>query len=430
MRRILTIFITLFICSISFSQDFNIETKLKGHVGFLTSDFLEGRKAGSNGERAAADYVYEQFVNAGITMLTDENGQDFSIEKDNISIKSRNIVGMVEGYDSKLKDEFIVIGAHLDALGINNLSVDGNIVEQVFRGADDNASGVAMLIELANMVASNSFLFPRSIIFVAFGASEEGMAGSWYFVNRAFDKIDNVKVMIDLNMLGRGDNANPFQVFSQTTQDALVDVMNQTEILPVVTAPKIATGQIASSDYLSFYNKDIPIVLFTTGMTREYHSLKDTPELLQYHNMERETNYLFYFLQTLSTQKDLLPELKGKESNLKSNDQTIYELSDCDVKPQFFHADESHFLQSWVYKYVKYPKAAVANGIQGKVYVSFVIEKDGKVSNVEVIQGVSDDLDDEAVKVVSISPKWTPGQIRGRKVRTIIILPIEFRLKR
>lgn len=430
MRRLLTIFIGVISCIVASAQDFNIETKLKGHVGFFTSDFLEGRKAGSAGERAAADYIYEQFMNAGLLMLTDDNGQDFSIEKDNTSINSRNIVGMVEGYDSKLKNEYIVVGAHYDALGTNELSVDGNVIEQVYRGADDNASGVSMLIELANMVAQNSFMFPRSIIFIAFGASEEGMAGSWYFVNRAFENIANVKAMIDMNMLGRGDKENPFQIFSQATQGALADVMNQTEVMPVVVTPKVATSQIVSSDYLSFYDKKIPVVLFTTGMTREYHSLKDTPELLQYYNMERETNYLFYFLQTLSIQENILPELNGKESSVKSNDQTLYSLTDCDVKPQFFHADESHFLKTWVYKYVKYPSSAVKNGIQGKVYVSFVIEKDGKVSNVEVVQGLSDDLDDEAVKVVSISPKWTPGEIRGRKVRTRIVLPIEFRLKR
>ena len=81
-----------------------------------------------------------------------------------------------------------------------------------------------------------------------------------------------------------------------------------------------------------------------------------------------------------------------------------------------------------MYKYLKYPEAAIERNLQGQVLVSFIIEKDGSVTNVEVERGIDELLDDEAVRVISISPKWIPGKIRGEKVRTRMVLPVEFRL--
>ena len=104
---------------------------------------------------------------------------------------------------------------------------------------------------------------------------------------------------------------------------------------------------------------------------------------------------------------------------------------DCDQRPTFLNsADPAQFLQKWVYQYLKYPDSAVRNGIQGRVTVEFIIEKDGKVSNVRVVKGVSDELDAEAVKVISASPKWKAGKVNGNKVRTSISIPVEFKLEK
>ena len=156
------------------------------HVTYLSSDSLEGRMAGSPGEAAAAEYMYDCLYEAGVMMLTPRTGQDFSIVTEGDTVYSRNVVGIVEGYDEVLKNQYIVIGANLDHIGSNVLTVDGNPVRQIFPGANDNASGIASIIEVARRVASSSFFFRRSIVFVGFGAKEQGMAGSWYFANRAF----------------------------------------------------------------------------------------------------------------------------------------------------------------------------------------------------------------------------------------------------
>ncbi len=423
---ILQLFVVIF-ATASFAQLYDVRQQLKRHVEYLASDRLQGRRAGSEGERKAAEYLYKCLSDAGVIMLTDIKGQDFSIVDGKDTISSMNIVGIVEGYDPALREEYIVVGAHIDHLGTYTTTVDGKPVTQIYPGADDNASGVATMIELAKRVSECSFMFRRSIIFVGFGAEELVVAGSQYFVNRAFEGIGKVRAMINLDMLGRGNAENPFTIFSQVSQAELTSLMEEVTNEPIVQQPEIAQHKITVSDHLPFYNVGIPIVSFTTGMHREYHSPRDLPKFILYSNMESNCNYIFYFLKTLAGKDAIFPQF-GK-NQVVGNPENVYAASDCDKRPEFFHSDEKHFLETWVYKYIKYPKSAVAMGIKGVVTVSFIIEKDGSVTNVEVVRGVDDSLDDEAVKVVSVSPKWIPGQIKGKKVRTKIVLPIEFRLK-
>ena len=96
----------------------------------------------------------------------------------------------------------------------------------------------------------------------------------------------------------------------------------------------------------------------------------------------------------------------------------------------FLHGGEQQFLDRWVYKYLKFPQSAIDEGIQGRVIVEFVIEKNGEVSNVTVVKSLDDRLDDEALKVVAASPKWRAATIGGSPVRVKMAVPVEFRLKR
>lgn len=399
---------------------------MRRHVEALCDEGLEGRLAGTEGERLAAEYLYKALSDAGVLMLTDSLGQDFRIAAGGDSISSRNIVGIVEGSHPVLREEYIVVGAHYDGLGTNVLTVDGEPVVRLYPGADANASGVAVLIELARLVSEYRGLFARSIIFVGFGAGEQGMAGAWYFVNRAFGDMQGVKAMVDLDMLGRSD-PDSFRYFSQTDPVELAHLMNLVLDEPVVTHPRTLSEIIPSSDYLPFYERRITVFLFTCGQGREYHTVKDLPRIVDCGRLEERCNYLYHFLKVLASEENV-PSLEDDEQARQNREEKIYAASECDVRPQFFHSNEKHFLQSWVYKYLKYPTSAIEQKVQGQVLVSFVVEKDGSVTNVQVERGVDDRLDDEAVRVISVSPKWIPGQIRGRKVRTRIVIPVEFRL--
>ena len=408
------------------AQNFAVAPSLRRHVQALCAEELEGRKAGSEGERLAARYLYDALRDAGVLMLTDSLGQDFSISTAAGEIHSQNIVGIVQGSDPELRGEYVVVGARYDHLGTHTLTVDGEPVVQLYPGADCNASGVAMLIELACLVADYHGLFRRSVIFVGFGAGEQGMAGAWYFANRAFSEMGNVAAMVDLDCLGRSGEDHPFRYFSPLLSTDMNYLLNQTAEQPVVTLPVRSEGVQPSSDYLAFHERGVPVFLFTSGTAREHRTIRDTPRLLDYGAMETRCHYLYYFLQVLCG----VDEINSGTADARRPDkpERVYAVSDCDVRPQFFHADEKHFLSSWVYKYLKYPRAALEHNVQGQVLVGFIVEKDGSVTNVTVEHGVDDLLDEEAVRVVSVSPKWIPGQIKGEKVRVKIVLPVEFRL--
>ena len=406
---------------------------LKEHVRFLSSAMLEGRAAGSEGEKEAAEYVSRQLRDRGVDLLTSVDGDIFGIRReDGDTLTSRNVVGFVQGYDRNLRDHFIVVGARLDNLGTMTMTVDGTPQQKIFFGANGNASGLSMLIELAGMVQRNSIMFRRSVLFVAFGASNETFAGSWYFADRSFAQVGQIDAMINLDMLGTGYNG--FYAYTSSNADLNSILRSLTgELQPVL--PEIVAAEPYPSDHRTFYAKDIPSVMFTTGRYPEHNTEKDTESILDFDMMERELEYIYNFTLKLADHDGAISFVPGKDTDvdrkagLSKDDVVSY--YDCDQRPAFFNsADPRQFLERWVYQYVKYPAEAVRDGIQGRVMVEFIINKDGKVSDARVVRSVSPELDEEALRVVMASPKWRPGRLKGEKVRVSMTVPVEFRLER
>lgn len=402
---------------------------LKTHVRELSSAHLEGRKAGSEGEKAAAEYVESKLKEYGVDVISPEGGEIFGIRKENgDTLVSRNVIGYVQGYDSDLRNSYIVVGARLDNLGTMTVTVDGTPVERIFYGANGNASGLSVLIELARMVQTNSILFRRSVLFVAFGASAELYAGSWYFLNRSFSDADNIDAMINLDMLGTGNRG--FYAFTSSNSDmnALIRTLTG-DLQPIL--PEIVANEPYPSDHRAFYDKEIPAVHFTTGRYPEHDTFKDTQSIIDYAAMERELEYIYNFTVALANTSS---QMAFRASDVPSRGRTyddVVAYNDCDQRPVFLNSqDPRQFLDKWVYQYLKYPEKALMDGVQGRVMVDFIIEKDGKVTDVRVVKGVSPELDAEAVKVVSASPKWKPGRVAGNKVRTSVTIPVEFRLEK
>ena len=401
---------------------------IKNHVRELSAASLEGRKAGSEGERVAAEYVGKMFKEYGVDLITPVDGEIFGIKTESgDTLTSRNVIGFVQGYDKTLRNQYIVVGARLDNLGTMELTVDGRPVERIYYGANGNASGLAIMLELARMVQTNSILFRRSVLFVAFGSSTQTFAGSWYFLNRSFKDVANIDAMINLDMLGTGYNG--FYAYTSSNADLNALIRTQTgELQPIL--PELTAEEPYPSDHRAFYSKEIPSVLFTTGRYSQHNTDKDTQGIIDYENMERELEYIYNFTVALANTGMTLT-FRPDDINKKTEVEGVVPYFDCDQRPQFFgSSDPRHFLREWVYQYLKYPGSALQNGVQGTVMVEFIIEKDGKVTGVKVLKGVSEELDAEAVKVVSASPKWKPGKVSGNKVRASISLPVEFRLEK
>ena len=427
-KSILTILLALTAVIPAPAQDFS--ANLRRHVEYLASEQLQGRKAGSEGESQAAAYLYDKLYQAGLTMLSGREGDSFLIIEDGDTLRSCNIVGVLQGYDKDLREEYILVGAHIDHLGTYPVTIDGDRQTGIYRGADANASGVAALIEAANILGSNAMFLRRSVIFVGFGAGEEQYAGARFFTSGGeFSDTGNIKLMVNLDMLGRGNADNPFEIYSLISRNDLNSMMSYvTENESVTARPGIHNGEVFPSDHLAFDLAGIPTLTFSTGRSKEFRTSRDVPELVLYNKLAAETHYIATFLKCMAS-KDYLFPAAAVSSDTEGSD-FVYSMSDCDRQPQFFHSDLKHFMDSWVYSYVKYPQSAVDRGIQGTVNVSFIIEKDGSVSNVTVVKGVDDLLDEEAVKVISVSPKWSPGEIGRRKVRCRVTVPVEFRLQK
>lgn len=402
---------------------------IKAHVRTLSAAHLEGRKAGSEGEKEAAGYVEQMFREYGIDLLTPAGGDLFGVMKESgDTLTSRNVIGYVEGYDKTLRNDYIVVAARLDNIGTMTMTVDGRPVERVFYGANGNASGLAMLLELARMVKTNSVMFRRSVLFAAFGASNETFAGAWYFLNRSFPDTGSIDAMVNLDMLGTGYHGFYAYTGSNVDMNAVVNTLSG-DLQPI--HPELVTGEIYPSDHRAFYAKEIPSIVFTTGRYPEHNTDRDTQSIIDFEMMERELEYIYNYVSTLAN-LNTAPSFRpsAREDRGPSYDDVV-PYYDCDQRPTFLNSsDPAQFLQKWVYQYIKYPESAVMNGVQGRVMVEFIIDRDGKVTDVRVVKGVSDELDAEAVKVVSASPKWKPGRVKGNKVRTSITIPVEFKLEK
>lgn len=397
----------------------------KSHVAYLSGAQLEGRKAGSEGERMAAEYLSEKLKEYGIDILS--AGTEFKIAQGADTLTSRNVIGFLEGWDKSLKDRYIVVGARMDNLGMDRYTVDGEAVDRIYYGANGNASGMAMLLELAQKLSYARTLLRRSILFVGFGSSCESFAGAWYFLNRAFAAdAGRIDAMVNLDMLGLASNG--FQAYTASNPDLNTILQTlQGELLPIQAQP--VTQEPYSGDHIVFYSKEIPSVLFSTGRYPEHGTGRDTYSIVDFDGMERELEYIFTYVQYLANGQR--PLFRGQSEGRKETPVGTYAYSDVDVKPMFLNSqDPRTFMERWVYQYLKYPKYAVDNGIQGTVLVDFVIDEKGQVQEVKVARGVHQSLDEEALRVVSASPKWRPGRHRGKKTRVALTVAVEFRLSR
>src|SRR5574344_1881708 len=193
-------------------------TQMKERAGFLSSAMLEGRKAGSEGERQAAQYVSEILSSGGLDVLSGKDGEIFGIRQDKgDTLTSRNVIAYIPGYDKTLRNHYIVIGARLDNLGTVTVNVNGEKMEKIFYGANGNASGLAVLMQLASMLNTNKVMLKRSLIIAAFGSSLESGAGAWYFLNRSFKDVKNIDAMINLDILGTGSRG--FYAYTASNDD-------------------------------------------------------------------------------------------------------------------------------------------------------------------------------------------------------------------
>jgi len=401
---------------------------LRSHIRYISSSGMEGRKPGSEGETLTAEYIAEKFEEYGLDLLLGKEGDLFGLKaEEGDTLRSRNIIGIVPGYDKNLRNQYIVVGARMDNLGNMRMNIDGESQNRIFYGANGNASGVAMMLELAKKLKTNQILLKRSVMFVGFGGSSVMNAGSWYFLNRSFKDL-KIDAMINLDALGTGESGFYAYTSSNADLNALVGTLAG-ELQPI--KPTITAKEPFQSDHRSFYEKQIPSIFFTTGEYSERNTERDTESIINYGMMERELEYIYNYSVTLANAPSPVFNPSEELKKRHSSGDNVVPYYDCDVRPSFLGTSDTRvFLQKWVYQYLKYPEACVKNGIQGRVLVDFIINEQGKVTDVKVLKGVDELLDAEAVRVISASPDWKPGKVKGQKVKSEMSLYVEFRLEK
>ncbi len=201
---------------------------------------------------------------------------DLTVDIRRITAMTQNVVGIVRGRDPKLAEQAVVIGAHYDHLGLGeHNSLAPSQAGKVHPGADDNASGTAAVMELAAAVSARRRDLRRSVVFIAFSGEELGLLGSSYYTKQPVWPLERTAAMINLDMVGRPKDGKIF-VSGVGTSPEFKKILEQANR----TGLKLAYNEsgYGSSDQLSFYVKNIPVIFFFSGLHADYHRPTDTPE--------------------------------------------------------------------------------------------------------------------------------------------------------
>lgn len=205
---------------------------------------------------------------------------------ESVKVDTKNVVMMLEGSDPTLKNESIIIGAHYDHLGFGGRGSGSRRPNEhaIHNGADDNASGVALVMLLAQKLAKQQDQLKRSIVVVLFDAEEQGIVGSKYFASNTPEEVGKVVAMINFDMVGRLNAERNIQISGVGTFEQ-GEEMVKSAYNPDSLKLTLSKGGFGPSDHASFYAKQIPVLYFTTGVHMDYHTPEDTAEKLDYNGM-------------------------------------------------------------------------------------------------------------------------------------------------
>ena len=249
-------------------------------IRFLSSDSLAGRLTGTPGADTAAAYLARRFAAVGLQPAPGGWFQAFRIEPDAPvaqhahvgGLTGRNVIGVLPGHDPRLRNEAVIVGAHYDHLGLGGFgSLDPDSTGKVHNGADDNASGAAMLIEIASRLEAEAPA--RTVVFIAFSGEELGLLGSSYYVKHPTVPLAATVAMINLDMVGRLRQKRLIVYGSQTASEfpALLDSLNWYAGLDL----KTRGDGYGPSDQSSFYAAGRPVLHVFTDLHEDYHRTTD-----------------------------------------------------------------------------------------------------------------------------------------------------------
>ena len=306
----------LLLISICFQLVFanaQLQQALKQHISFLASDSLHGRMTGSKDEAVAAKYIIEQFKKGEIqnknnNFSTKKYLQHFvfhpKVDSAKTTVNGNNVIAFIDNHAKQT----IILGAHYDHLGWGDpkhSTYRGS--PAIHNGADDNASGVATIIELSKLLKKSSCTH-NNYLFVAFSGEELGLYGSKWFVEHPLLDSSKIDYMLNFDMVGRVDS-NKLVVNGVGTSPSWNESMKK------ISSPlhvKTTESGIGPSDHTSFYLKNVPVLHFFSGQHKDYHKPSDDENKINYKGLEDVVSYVMQLLQQLDD--------KGKIGFIKTKD--------------------------------------------------------------------------------------------------------------
>ena len=303
---------------VKFANTIN-QQDLKKHLIVLASDSLEGRETGKRGQKMAAHYIREFFKNIGIPPYKwKKYYQKFKVKSERhlckcedcdvgiikkifgrkSIIRGENVLGYIEGTD--LKDELLIITAHYDHLGKHD--------SLIFNGADDDASGTAGVLEIAEafMLAKKEGKGPRrSVLIMPVSGEEKGLLGSKYYTENPIYPLENTVANLNIDMIGRIDdwhkNANyVYLIGSDRLSQELHDISEEVnekyiglELDYTYNDENDPNRYYYRSDHYNFAKNNIPVIFYFNGIHEDYHKTTDTIEKIDFKKIETITRLIF-----------------------------------------------------------------------------------------------------------------------------------------
>lgn len=281
---------------------------MKLDVTYLADDKLEGREIGTKGEQLAAEYIAKRFKELGLEPKgTDGYFQTFSRKQqqnphsltptDTGMIVGRNVAGFINN-----KAEFtVIIGAHYDHLGYGKHGSLHTGEPAIHNGADDNASGVAVLLQLTERMKGQNK--NNNYLFIAFSGEERGLWGSNFFAKEPTLKLERVNYMINMDMVGRLNEENKLAINGTGTSPVWKETLESLSNGRFKLV--LSESGVGPSDHTSFYLKDIPVLHFFTGQHDDYHRPSDDADKINFKGMDQIGGYIFNLISALDDDGEL-----------------------------------------------------------------------------------------------------------------------------
>ncbi|MBK7096616.1 MAG: M20/M25/M40 family metallo-hydrolase [Saprospiraceae bacterium] len=310
------------------------KTRMKDHVEHLASPEMNGRGLGTPELDKAAEYIADLFRQYGLKPLNSSYFQEFTHtfpEKGQMKLK--NVVGIIEGIDPKLSEQLVVLSAHYDHLGMGWPDVRPGNEGKIHFGADDNASGVSIMLELAKTFG-NTLKPARTIIFVAFTGEEAGLVGSRYFVKN-FSSLINGSPFANVNLDTDGRLFDKkLLVLNANSAREWKFIFMGTDYTTGVRS-EIVEKDMDASDQKAFIENGIPAVQIFAGPNEDYHKPTDTPDKIDYEGMVKIAAVVKEVIEYLSDRKEPMNFTGTQDNSVKSNDPNLKRSASTGAMPDF-----------------------------------------------------------------------------------------------